>query len=142
MREKKWRFNLVDSLLQIIKGIDGLLKLQGASDAQILEAEKALGLKFSTEYKLYLKEFGCISFDGHEFTGLNTSKRLSVVDVTSFERKRKKQLISSDAYVLEVVNDGDSIIIQNERGEVFEVYESGECKKGFESLADYLKSLI
>ena len=142
MREKKWRFNLVDSLLQIINSIDGLLKLHGASDGQIIEAEKALGLKFSTEYKLYLKEFGCISFASHELMGLNASKRLSVVDVTNFERKCKKQLLPSNAYVLEIVNDGDSIIIQNESGEVFEVYDAGECRKGFESFADYVKSLI
>ena len=142
MPEKKWGFNLVDTLLQIINDIDGLLKLQGASNAQIMEAENALGLKFSTEYKFYLKEFGCISFASHELTGLNTSKRLSVVAVTNFERKRKKQLLLSNAYVLEIVNDGDSIIMQNERGEVFEVYDAGECRKSFESFADYLKSLI
>lgn len=142
MQEKKWRLSFVDNLRQIINSIDGFLQLKGASDSQILEAEYALGLKFATEYKSYLKEFGCISFSHHELTGLNASERLSVVVVTNFERKRYKGLFPSNLYVLEILNDGDIIIAQDESGEVFESDGLGKYKKIFNSLSDYLRSLI
>lgn len=129
------------NLLSMIGNINGLLHLKGANDAQIAEAENKLGLKFDSEYKLYLKEFGCVTFGNHELMGLNTSDRLSVVYVTKFERKRKGSF-PANMYVLEIINDGDIIIMQNEMGGIFELDESGNSKKIFQSLEAYLENLI
>lgn len=130
-----------NSLINEIKARKGLFRLIGANDDQIDDAEKILGLNFSEEYKAYLKEFGCISFDSHEFQGLNTSDRLSVVLTTQFEKMSRKNLFPKDMYVVEVINDGDILILQNNDGEIFELQYNGESKKIYSSLNEYLKSI-
>ena len=58
----------------------------GASKEQIERAEKRLNLKFSEEYKEYLKEFGAISFFGNEWSGLNIDGYFNVVNMTEDEK--------------------------------------------------------
>lgn len=130
-----------NSLINEIKARKGLFRLNGANNDQIDDAEKILGLNFSEEYKTYLKEFGCISFDSHEFQGLNTSDRLSVVLTTQFEKMSRKNLFPKDMYVVEVINDGDILILQNNDGEIFELQYNGKSKKIYGSLNEYLKSI-
>ena len=130
-----------NNLINTIKNRKRLFKLDGANDEQIGEAEKTLALNFSEEYKSYLKEFGCISFNNHEFLGLNTSDRLSVVLTTQFEKMSRKNLFPKDMYVVEVINDGDILILQNNDGEIFELQYNGESKKIYSSLNEYLKSI-
>ncbi len=130
-----------NTLINAIKARKGLFRLNGANNDQIDDAEKILGLNFSEEYKAYLKEFGCISFDSHEFQGLNTSDRLSVVLTTQFEKMSRKNLFPKDMYVVEVINDGDILILQNNDGEIFELQYNGKSKKIYGSLNEYLKSI-
>ena len=109
-----------NSLINAIKARKGLFRLNGANDDQIDDAEKILGLKFSEEYKAYLKEFGCISFDSHEFQGLNTSDRLSVVLTTQFEkmsRKNGKKLLITIAVGAVVVKAVRDVIKAKKQGE-------------------------
>ena len=76
------------SIVERIKKIEELdtnLK-GGASEEQIIRAEKRLELKFPEEYKDYVKEFGAISFLGNEWTGLNVDGYLNVVNMTEEER--------------------------------------------------------
>ena len=130
-----------NTLSNEIKARKGLFRLNGANNDQIDDAEKILGLNFSEEYKAYLREFGCISFDSHEFQGLNTSDRLSVVLTTQFEKMSRKNLFPKDMYVVEVINDGDILILQNNDGEIFELQYNGKSKKIYGSLNEYLKSI-
>lgn len=62
----------------------------GASKEQIERAEKRLNLKFSEEYKEYLKEFGMISFYGTEWSGLNIDGYFNVVNMTEDEKALNK----------------------------------------------------
>ncbi|MDR3313690.1 MAG: SMI1/KNR4 family protein [Oscillospiraceae bacterium] len=55
--------------------------MNGVTEQQIIEAEQKFGLKFFSDYREYLSEFGIVSFGGHEFTGICSSTRLNVVDV-------------------------------------------------------------
>ena len=72
--------------IELLKNEDDFASLNGASLEQISAAEIQLGLSFSEEYKLYLKEYGIASANGHEFTGLCESPRLNVVTVTKAAR--------------------------------------------------------
>ncbi|MGX7096015.1 SMI1/KNR4 family protein [Gemella bergeri] len=55
---------------EFIKKIENLYTAKGATEEQIIAAEKDLNLTFPVEYREYLKEFGAISFYGTELTGL------------------------------------------------------------------------
>ncbi|MDU2064663.1 MAG: SMI1/KNR4 family protein [Sporomusaceae bacterium] len=132
----------MNDLLQVIRNLRGILYLKGASDEDITAAEHALRLEFAAEYKQYVKAFGCIAFGNHEFTGLNTSERLSVVAVTRFERKNNSSIFPANMYVVETLNDGDNIVLQNLDGEIYMIDRAvGECKKISGSLSDYISSI-
>lgn len=77
-------------IIQRIENIDGLRFVGGCSEEQLAQAEKALGIKFPTEYVLYVREYGCIGFGQAEWTGLNVKGRLNVVDATKREKELNK----------------------------------------------------
>jgi hypothetical protein len=62
-----------------------------------------------------------------------------VVDVTIKERERYE--IPADMYVIEDTHIEDILILQNSKGEIFELQNSKKIKKIFNSLSDYLKSI-
>lgn len=78
------------NIIQRIENIDGLRFVGGCSEEQLADAEKTLGLKFPTEYALYVREYGCIGFGQAEWTGLNVKGRLNVVDATKREKELNK----------------------------------------------------
>lgn len=102
---------------------------------QIKEAEQELGLKFSNEYREYLKNLGVVTFEGHEFTGICSFKRLNVVDVTKEEREYHPE-IPSDWYVVEQLNIDGMVIWQTQDGSI---YLNGS-KKVADSLAEYVRT--
>ena len=67
--------NIIDK----IRSIKDLTYTDGCSEEQIKEAEDELELKFTTEYREVLKEFGCVDFGHTEWTGLNIDSELNVV---------------------------------------------------------------
>lgn len=130
-----------NNLVNKIKKLDGVFHLKGVSEKIIAEAEEELALKFSPEYREYVKEFGCISFGNHEFTGLGTSDRLSVVAITLLERRRSGKVTIGHMYVIETLNDGEVIILQNSEGQIFEMQAYNNIMKKFDTLTDYIESL-
>lgn len=76
--------NIIEKIKKI-EDLDTNLK-GGASEEQIIRAEKRLELKFPEEYKDYVKKFGTISFLGNEWTGLNVDGYLNVVNMTEDEK--------------------------------------------------------
>ena len=102
---------------------------------QIKEAEQELGLKFSDEYRQYIKNLGVATFEGHEFTGICSFKRLNVVNVTKEEREYHPE-IPSDWYVVEQLNIDGMVIWQTRDGSI---YLNGS-KKMADSLAEYVRT--
>lgn len=63
-----------------------------ASEEQIANAESALGMTFSKEYRKYLKSFGVISYGANEFYGLGVkdTSHLNIVNaVNDFRQIRR-----------------------------------------------------
>lgn len=123
---------------EVLKSFDDYFAAKGAEDEAIATAEQKLGLKFSDEYKEYVRECGVASADGHEFTGIIASKRLNVVDVTE-AMKAKYSNISSDLYVVEDLQTDGIIIWQAGDGKVYKSVFEGEAEVICESLYDYLE---
>ena len=108
----------------------------GASEEQIERAEKRLGLKFSKEYKEYLKEFGMISFYGTEWSGLNIDGYFNVVNMTEDEKALNKYFPEKYFAIENLAVDG-VIFVSNEEGKIYSIqYDKKEliCN----SLSEYL----
>ena len=124
-------------LVSIIKNKFDYRMLGGVTEKQIDDAEKQLGVKFSKEYRSYLNEFGAATFGSHEFTGICSSKRLNVVDVTEEERVLHPE-IPNDFYVIERLDIDDVIIWQSSSGEVYQSLPNLVYSKVSDSLQNYL----
>lgn len=109
----------------------------GVSEENIDKAEKTLNVQFASEYRSYLTKYGTVSVDGHELTGIHSSKRLNVVDVTILEKDRNSD-IPENWYVLEQANIDDIVIWQNERGEIFQTCPGNKPMKIANSIVEYL----
>ena len=108
----------------------------GASKEQIERAEKRLNLKFSEEYKEYLKEFGAISFFGNEWSGLNIDGYFNVVNMTEDE-KALNESFPKKHFVIENIGVDSIFIISNEDGKIYSI----QCDKIeflCNSLSEYL----
>jgi hypothetical protein len=125
------------NILEIIKSLKDVRSLGGANEAQILEAESLVGIKFANEFKEYAKEYGAISAYGLELCGVCNSKRLDAASVTLEERELNENF-PNDMYVVENLGIDGILILQNEKGEVFEIFTNTKPKKIYNSLVDYL----
>ena len=108
----------------------------GVSKEQIERAEKRLNLKFSEEYKEYLKEFGMISFYGTEWSGLNIDGYFNVVNMTEDEKALNKYFPEKYFAIENLAVDG-VIFVSNEEGKIYSIqYDKKEliCN----SLSEYL----
>ena len=121
----------------IIKEYEDFTAVGGASNEQIKEAEEELGLKFSKEYKEFLKEYGAACANGHEFFGLCESKRLNIIDAT-LKAKKKNEAISDELYLIEDMGIDKILTWQNEKGELFQTVGRGEPVKLEVKLCEYV----
>ena len=128
------------SILDVISNLRKMLHLTPASDFDVLNAEYDLGVKFADDFKEYVLEYGVITAENVEITGVCTSERLSVVYVTAKERKLNPA-IPDDMYVIDSTGYEGLVVLQNSQGEIFSLGPSSTPKKIFNSLADYLEDL-
>ena len=124
---------------ETLKRKPGFVSLGGVSEEKIKEAEIALNLRFSDEYRNYLLEIGTCSFLGHELTGICGSPRLNVVDVTQAEIAKNPQLIPG-MYVIEQLEIDGALIWQNQSGEIYSSLPGKAPRKISKSLYDYILS--
>jgi hypothetical protein len=110
-----------------------------ASDSEIKKAEEQLQLKFSDEYVEYLKEFGDLSYESHELTGITENNNLNVVFVTEYWRKKNSN-ISKEYYVIEDLKIDNVVFWQDRKGDIYQTIGNEVPKKMYESLLEYIKS--
>ena len=84
-----------------------------------------------------MKEFGFASYKGHELTGICKSSRLNVVDVTL--EAREIYNVNFDMYVIEDTGYEGILILQNRKGEVFQIQPLALPEKISESLSNYIQ---
>lgn len=128
-----------EDVIQAINGLDHLCALLPASPSAVSEAEQALGLRFASDYKAYVLQFGAISACGIELTGVTTSRRLDVVAVTKQERAWNS-CIPLDMYVIENLATDGLLILQDASGAVYAAAPLGKPHKVFDSLTAYVKA--
>ena len=126
------------NIVEKIKKIDDLdiISNNGASEEQIIRAEKRLELKFPEEYKDYVKKFGTISFLGNEWTGLNVDGYLNVVNMTEEERALN-EFFPKKYFVIENIGVDRMLIISDEKGKIYTI-QYDKIKFLCNSLSEYL----
>lgn len=105
---------------------------------EIHRAEERLGIRFADEYCTYLRCTGIAAVNGHELTGLGSSLRTSVVEVTL--KERQVSVGTERMYVLEQGNVDGIVIWQDNAGHVYATVH-GQCPKHlYCSLVEYLSN--
>lgn len=131
------------SFVEIISEFEDFTHIKGADEKDISAAEKALNIKFAKDYREYLNKYGVASFDGHELTGITSSKRLNVVNVTLEQRELFRDFCkeTKSCYVVEEANIDGIVIWQAESGEIYECAPNIKAKKIYNSLSEYVSKL-
>ncbi len=123
----------------VVKEYDDFTSLGGASEAQIEKAEKELNVKFNEEYRDFLKECGSACANGHEFTGICNTERLSIVTMTQRARQKNPN-IPLDLYVIESVGIDKILTWQNTSGELFQNVAGNLPERLKDNLCEYLNN--
>jgi len=117
---------------------------QPASEAQISDAEKKLGVEFDKEYKEFISLFGG-SYVGVPIYGFNNCEMLSdetVVELTMGFREAYKEddrwPVLEHSYVVSMTGSGDPVIINDKGNIVVYLHDNNEE----EILANSLQELI
>lgn len=97
------------------------------------------GLKFNKEYKLFLKEYGAVSANGHEFLGICDSKRLNIIERT-LEARKKNNSIPTDLYLIEDIGIDKMLTWQNAEGQLFQTVGKGVPERLETTLCEYVDS--
>ena len=126
------------SIYTLLKSKPDYIGANGSDLTLINCAEKQLGIAFTEEYKKYLQNIGLASYDGHELTGICSSKRLNVVDVTLDARKIHP--VPSDWYVIEEANIDDIVIWQAPNGAIYQSTPQSKPQQIANSFSDYILS--
>jgi len=128
----------MNSLVEYLQKHPDLLAGIGVSADAVRDAETKLSTSFSNEYRDYLLSFGIAALNGHELTGLGSSKRVNVVDVTLANRERYKG--TNQLYVVEEANIDGIVIWQSSAGEIYQTLLGEDPIKYAESLFEYVKA--
>ncbi len=113
----------------------------GVDETEIINAEIDLGVTFSDEYKEYLREYGAISFGSHEFTGLNVDNYTNVVNITKQEREMADKF-PENCIVIENLGIEGILILQDNKGYIYQYSKAIGLSKIFDSLSDYFLSCV
>ena len=130
----------MSNIIDKINTIPNLYHLKGCSEEQLAEAQDILGIIFPLEFVNYTKEFGVISFYGTEWTGLNVSGPLNVVEATQVERSRNASF-PKDCFVLENQAIDGILSIADQYGKVY-LQQLGRRELLCNSISEYLEICI
>jgi len=126
------------------KSVDSLPNfraLKGASKAEIAQAEKSLGVKFSKEFKTLVEKHGSFSVNGHEILGVDPAHpRLDTVKVTKEERETFPKTALKDAYVVEDAGIENIKVWQKTDGTIHQTCPDGTYPNG--KIADSLTEWV
>ena len=129
----------MSSLIEIMQGKKNYHGLAAVTKEQIDDAQRRLGLPFSSDYKEYISAVGIASFSGHELTGICASPRLDVVSVTEKYRKIMPET-NPTWYVLEELNMDQITIWQDVDGRIYRVTPHAEPVMIAQNIIDYIDS--
>lgn len=127
----------MSKIIEVVKGLRNLEKVGKISVADITDAEIQLRLNFAEEYKEYLAEFGAISANGIELTGIISVEYCNVVSATIQEWKLNPK-IPHTMYVVENTYIDGIVVWQDNNGLIYQTSPGSAPNQIAVSLADYI----
>jgi len=121
-----------------MKKLPDFFGLSGASEEQIVCAENELQTHFAPDYREYLAAYGIASANGHELTGLCSSRRLNVVEVTKTMAAQYSG-VPSDWYIIEQANIDGIVIWQSPDASVYQTQIGTDAVLICKGLLEYIK---
>lgn len=126
-----------ESIVNVLKSKESLLAGKGASNDQVVKAEKDLGVSFAKDYKSYLLAYGIAAFDGQELTGITKTERLNVVSAT-FAARDEYENLPKDLYVIENTGVEGITVLQSPSGDIYTCDTNSKIEKLCDSLVDFV----
>lgn len=108
----------------------------GDYTSQTSLAEQALGLSFASDFRRYLTDYGQLTINEHEFTGILMQNYSNVVKATNAELQYIKH--NKKIYVVELLGVDGIVIWQDEDGKIFQGKPGGELTEISPSFSAYL----
>lgn len=119
--------------------------MKKATELQINEAEKILGMTFSQEYKSFLSSIGCISYEGIEVYGLGVANDyyLNLLDIVPYLREADNTF-PLQSVPLSDIGDGHYYIYDNnsQKISVWAIPNGGTVEEISGALEDFLTNLL
>ena len=131
----------MDNIINILNNLPTPKHAYGSVEAaQVESAESRLNLHFAVEYKEFIQYVGALVFKGNEICGLAPYPSLNVVHETTLAREHDAAFPKL-MYVISSLHIDGILILQNEKGEIFQYIPKQYTKKIYNSLTKYLESL-
>lgn len=124
-------------IIEVINSIEDVIHGNEVKDSDITKAESKLGVKFSDDYRRYIKAFGCMMIGSREFTGISKLSNYDVVEITISQRSYFPD-IPINWYVIEQLNIDEIVVWQSNTGEIYQTAPNTEPKKISDSLSEYI----
>jgi hypothetical protein len=129
----------MNNIVDVFRSFEDFVSMNGASDTEVEKAQQELSVTFAEDYKEYLRAFGSASANGHEFTGIIQSKRLSVVEATK-NAKAKNPCLPKNLYLIEDTGIDRILIWQDEKGILYQTVGTNNPEPLKGSFAEYVSS--
>ena len=109
----------------------------GASREIIERVEQELSIRFSMEYKMFLREIGAYIGREHEIVGICDYDDMNVLNTTK-ENQSMYSNIPRNWYVIEIPHINSIVIWQDENGAIYQTMSGKNAVKVASSLFEYL----
>lgn len=130
----------MSKIIDVVKAIPKCRFNKKSNDQSIEQVEENLGVKFSEEYKDYLKEFGAVTFYGTELSGITENKYTNVEFLTKKMRDYYSNM-PTEYYVIEDMLSDHAFVVSNKKGEIF-IYANMKAKKINNSFCEFIEERI
>ena len=124
-------------IIEVLNSMEDFIHGKKVKESYIAKAESELGIKFSDDYRRYIKAFGCMAIGGREFTGISKQANYDVVSITISQRQYNTAT-PLDWYVIEQLNIDGIVIWQSQTGEIYQTSPNSKPKKISDSLTEYI----
>ncbi|WP_295095123.1 SMI1/KNR4 family protein [Ruminococcus sp.] len=124
-------------IIEIINSMEDVIHGKKVKESEVANAEAELGIKFSDDYRCYVKSFGCMTIGSREFTGISKLTNYDVVSITISQRQYNTE-VPADWYVIEQLNIDEIVIWQSEKGEIYQTSPNTKPKKICDSFVEYI----
>ena len=126
-------------IIEFVKNLPDMVSVGAASEMEVKDAELALRLSFSDDYREYLLYFGAVSAKSIELTGIIDAECYNVISATkqSWELNPK---VPHSMYVIEDTYIDGIIVWQDTAGTVYQTQPNSAPTRIASSLKEYLSN--